>query len=106
MGIVLQYISAGVHKSTICRELRRNKGLRGYRPKQAHRLACSRQSSISRTRISEARWAQIGNMLREDWSPEQISGYLQANNKPGVSPEWIYQHIYTDKRNGALFTGT
>ena len=25
----------GVHKSTISRELRRNKGLRGWRPKQA-----------------------------------------------------------------------
>ena len=24
------------HKSTISRELRRNRGLRGYRPKQAH----------------------------------------------------------------------
>lgn len=90
----------GVHKTTIYRELERNKGLRGYRPKQAHRLACSRQSSISRTRISEARWRWIENMLREDWSPEQISGYLKANNEPSVSPEWIYQHIYTDKRNG------
>lgn len=27
-----------VHKSTISRELRRNIGLRGYRPKQANRL--------------------------------------------------------------------
>ena len=34
----------GVHKSTISRELKRNTGLRGYRPKQAHRLACARQS--------------------------------------------------------------
>ena len=44
----------GVHKSTICRELQRNRGLRGYRPKQAHRLACARQSQIRRTRISDA----------------------------------------------------
>ena len=29
----------GVHKSTICRELRRNRGQRGYRPKQAHGFA-------------------------------------------------------------------
>ena len=28
-----------VHKSTISRELARNLGLRGYRPKQAHQLA-------------------------------------------------------------------
>ena len=28
-----------VNKSTISREVKRNTGLRGYRPKQAHRLA-------------------------------------------------------------------
>ena len=33
----------GVHKSTISRELRRNRGLRGYRPHQAHCRAHSRQ---------------------------------------------------------------
>jgi len=33
----------GRHKSTISRELRRNRGLRGYRPKQAHRLALARR---------------------------------------------------------------
>ena len=41
-----------VHKSTVSRELRRNCGLRGYRPKQAHRLSVSRQKSIDRRRIS------------------------------------------------------
>jgi IS30 family transposase len=29
----------GVHKSTVSREIRRNCGLRGYRPLQAHQLA-------------------------------------------------------------------
>ena len=29
----------GVSASTICRELKRNTGLRGYRPRQAHSLA-------------------------------------------------------------------
>jgi IS30 family transposase len=29
----------GVHKTTIGRELRRNRGRRGYRPRQAHILA-------------------------------------------------------------------
>jgi len=28
-----------VNKSTISRELKRNRGLRGYRPKQAHNIA-------------------------------------------------------------------
>ena len=33
-----------VHPSTISRELKRNTGLRGYRPKQADRLACARRT--------------------------------------------------------------
>jgi IS30 family transposase len=33
----------GVHKSTISRELRRNRGDRGCRPQQAHRNAISRE---------------------------------------------------------------
>ena len=49
----------GVSKSTISREFKRNTGLRGYRPKQAHRLACARQAQIRRTRISDATWTGI-----------------------------------------------
>jgi len=41
--------------STISRELRRNRGGRGYRPKQAHRLARERYASNAR-RIDEANW--------------------------------------------------
>ena len=90
----------GVHKSTICRELKRNKGLRGYRPKQAHRLACARQSQIPRIRILDTIWTGIEKAIREDWSPEQISGHLKDIGEPSVSAEWIYQHIYADKRSG------
>ena len=32
-----------IHKSTVSRELRRNQGLRGYRPKQAHVKAMQRR---------------------------------------------------------------
>jgi len=90
----------GVNKSTISREFKRNTGLRGYRPKQAHRLACARQSQIQRNRISHATWTRIEEMTREDWSPEQITGHLKDIGEPSVSPEWIYQHIYADKGNG------
>ena len=93
-----------VNKSTISREIKRNTGLRGYRPKQAHRLACARQSQIPRIRILDAIWIGIGigieKMIREDWSPEQIRGHLKDNDQPSVSPEWIYHYIYADKRNG------
>jgi IS30 family transposase len=45
-------------------------------------------------------WTGVEEMIRKDWSPEQISGQLKANDEPSVSPEWIYQHIYADKRSG------
>ena len=89
-----------VAPSTISRELRRNTGLRGYRPKQADRLACARRVQACGLRISQATWQDVDEMLGADWSPEQISGHLKANDLPSVSPEWIYQHIYADKRQG------
>jgi IS30 family transposase len=39
-------------------------------------------------------------MIREELSPEQITGHLKDIGEPSVSPEWIYQHLYADKRNG------
>ena len=90
----------GVNKSTVGRELRRNRGQRGYRPKQAHRLAQERRRKAIRKRISDQAWSQIDEKIREDWSPEQISGWLEKNTDTTVSHEWIYQHIYTDKRTG------
>ncbi len=43
-----------VHKSTISRELRRNRGLRGYRPQQAERLAVTRLPAAGRPALPEA----------------------------------------------------
>ena len=90
----------GVNKSTILQEFKRNTGPRGYRTKQAHRLACSRQAQICWTRISDVMWTKIEKMIREELSPEQIKGHLKYIGEPSVSPEWIYQHLYADKRNG------
>ncbi len=45
----------GVHKSTISRELRRNRGLKGYRPKQAHQFALDRRKK-ARYRIEAFTW--------------------------------------------------
>ncbi len=39
-------------------------------------------------------------MMREDWSPEQITGHLKDIGELGVSPEWICQRIYADKSTG------
>ena len=36
----------GVHRSTISREIRRNSGCKGYRPRQAHGKALERRFAI------------------------------------------------------------
>jgi IS30 family transposase len=90
----------GVHKSTISRELKRNCGQRGYRPKQAHQKAQRRLQDRPRKQIEPETWNLIHSRLRLDWSPEQISGWLNKTAQTPVSHEWIYQHILTDKAMG------
>jgi len=67
----------GVHKSTISRELQRNTGQRGYRPKQAHEKALGRRTTKAQARISPTTWGLVEAKLGEDWSPEQIAGRLK-----------------------------
>ena len=55
--------------STISREIRRNTGLCGYRPKQAQCLAMERRQSRAQTRIHTATWSQVEKRLKQDWSP-------------------------------------
>ena len=88
-----------VNKSTVSRELRRNQGGRGYRPKQAHEKALARRCKV-RPRIGAATWKTVDEKLHEDWSPEQISGWLKRQGKPGISHEWIYKHVLADKQVG------
>ncbi|MBX2886417.1 MAG: IS30 family transposase [Granulosicoccus sp.] len=95
----------GVHKSTISREIRRNTGGRGYRPKQAHEMALRRRDEKARIRIPEATWRRVEQLINEDWSPEQISLWLKNKREPSVSHESIYQYIYWDKQcGGELYT--
>ena len=81
--------------STIGRELARNRGQRGYRPKQAHGMAITRRAMNART-IDEAAWQFAQEKLLQQWSPEQISAHAS------ISPETLYQRVYADKRAGGL----
>ena len=93
----------GIHKSSVSRELKRNRGKRGYRPQQAHERALGRRSK-SVLRITAQVWAVVEKLLRQDWSPEQISGRLKKEQGICISHEWIYQYILADKRaNGDLY---
>ena len=89
----------GCNKSTISREIKRNTGKKGYRPKQASRLAVSRKSNNS-LKVTDFAWAYITYLLRKNYSPEQITGRLRFLGWKGVpSPEYIYQYIYSDKKS-------
>jgi len=93
----------GVDKATISRELKRNTGGKGYRPKQAHRLSQERRKK-AKGRITASTWQLVEEKLQADWSPEQISGWLLRNKAVRISPEWIYQYVYADYRaGGALY---
>ena len=89
----------GVHQSTIGREIKRNRGQKGYRPKQAHQIAMERRAKAKK-RISAADWEGIDQLIQLDWSPQQISDQLGKERMLQISHEWIYQHIYQDKRSG------
>ncbi len=77
----------GVHKSTISRELRRNRGLRGYRPRQAQLLRQARREASQQQRLTTTLW-------------EQISDWLHKREGIALSHEWIYHYIYQDKADG------
>lgn len=90
----------GVHKSTVSRELRRNEATHGYLPRHAHLLALARRAGKVQCRLTDQHWAEIHRLVRLDWSPEQIAERAEVEGVFQVSPEWIYQNLLADKRQG------
>jgi len=91
----------GVDKGTISRELRRNAGKRGWRPKQAQSLRDARRRVCFNGRqFSSGDWQEVERLTRLDLSPEQVSERLEFEGVLQISHEIIYQRIYADKRNG------
>ena len=99
-NVVETAANIGVNKSTVSRELKRNVSRRGYRPQFAMRAAFERRKEKTKPRITVECWAAIEADIKEELSPEQISGKLALNGGIAVSHEWIYQHIYRDKAGG------
>jgi len=100
----------GRHKSSLSRELRRNGGGDGrYRPAVAQLRYYARRAARPAPKTDNPRlMAYVVARLKECWSPEQIAGRLPLEfpHLPvmRLSPERIYQYIYTDKkRGGALY---
>ena len=92
----------GVHISTLYRELKRNKNKRGgYSWPLAHEMAEERKERLPGNRATPE-WIKqkVLGLIREDWSPKQISGYLKKQENIAVSHETIYNRIRRDKQNG------
>lgn len=90
----------GRDKSAISRELLRHRGLKGYRPQQAHNLALGLRYDRIQPRVGGQVWQQVETLIRDEWSPEQIVGRIAMEQGVSISHEWIYQYIYADQRSG------
>ena len=89
----------GVNKSTVCRELRRNRLCDEYQPGVAQELAFERRQEASKYRIPEQTREYVEMMLTEDWSPEQIAQVGKRIGHP-VSHEWIYRYVARNRAWG------
>jgi IS30 family transposase len=91
----------GVSQSAVSKELSRNCGKRGYRPRQAHNKALERQATKKKRDciIVDDLEDEVCRRLRLKHSPEQISLRLHSEGL-SVSHETIYKYICRDKAKG------
>ena len=83
----------GVHKSTISRELKRCQN--GYSAALAQEQYDHRAKQKGRkSRLTPELKKEIENCLKSSWSPEQIYGRYQLEQKPMVAFKTIYNWLY------------
>jgi IS30 family transposase len=93
----------GRHRSTICREVRRNSTRADgrYRAFTAQERTNGRRSRSRRNRRSSAEdFALVEELLGRQWSPEQVAGHLARTGRLSISHETIYRHVWRDKKQG------
>lgn len=93
--------------STISREVRRHRGMDGYRACQADRSAWDRalRPKACKLAVHQRLQRAVARKLAQDWSPQQISAWLErryaADETMRVSHETIYRTLFIQAR-GAL----
>ncbi len=98
----------GVHKSTISREINRSiifvrtrLGYWDYKADYAQAFADQRKKAKPKfIKFTEQIKTFVIEKIKDDWSPEQICGYGKLHTLFSLSPEWIYQYILANKRQG------
>jgi IS30 family transposase len=95
--------SLGRHKSTVCREVRRNSSHSDgrYRAFTAQERTNGRRSRRNQ-RFSAGEFALVDELLCRQWSPEQVAGHLARSGLLSISHETIYRHVWRDKGEGGL----
>lgn len=98
MGLPMTVIARrlGRHRSTVHRELGRNRNADAYRPDSAERRAWARKLRGSKIERSTRLNNLIKDLLATGWSPEQIAGRMKLDGmEHAVSIESIYRHIFS-----------
>jgi IS30 family transposase len=96
-------VTLGRHRATIWRELRRNTAPSGcgYGYARAHERAVARSRRSRRNgRFGPEELSKVEVLLREKWSPDQISAHLRKSGELSISHETIYRHVWRDLRKG------
>lgn len=89
--------------STIGRELARNRYPTdgSYKALHAGSMARGRRRRARQgSRFGQLQWLEVEALLRQDYSPEQVSGRLKRDGGPSISHETIYRHVRADRRAG------
>lgn len=90
-------------RSVVCREIKRNKNRHGrYIAAQAQESAEIRKERFSTPRklFPWVRKEGVRLLTEEQWSPEQICGWMKRKGMEWVSHETIYKLVREDKANG------
>ena len=97
-GIAVDVVArkVGFHRSTIYREI-----ARGVRAHSRYRACEAQEAALRRIRRSAANhpakpaslWQRVHKLLRRDWSPEQIRGWLIRVGESAASAPAIYAYV-------------
>jgi IS30 family transposase len=90
----------GRSASTVSREIRRNAYPTdgSYKAAHADRMASGRRRRGRKVSgFGEQEWRVVEALIRQDYIPEQVSGYLESRGDLCISHETIYAHVWRDK---------